>query len=94
MALAVDVIDRLGLYLSEESNTYLQSKKINHELSAPYSPAQNGVTERFNRTLMESVRSKMAQAGPSKHYWAGSSSNCHSIKELLTNKVSEKQNTL
>ena len=62
--------DNGGEYLSEEFNAYLQSKGINHELSAPYSPAQNGVAERFNRTLMESARSMMAQAGLSERYWA------------------------
>ena len=38
--------------------------------SAPHSPAQNGVAERFNQMLMESARSMMAQAGLSEHYWA------------------------
>ena len=51
-------------------DSYLQSKGINHELSAPYSPAQNGVAERFNRTLMESACTMMAQAELPKCYWA------------------------
>ena len=42
-------------YLSKEFDSYLHSKGIKHELSAPYSPAQNGVAERFNRTLVEST---------------------------------------
>ena len=62
--------DNGGEYLSKEFDTYLQSRGIRHELSAPYSPAQNGVTERFNRTLMKSARTMMAQAGLSEHYWA------------------------
>ena len=62
--------DNSGEYLSKEFDTYLQSRGIRHELSAPYSPAQNGVAERFNRTLMESARTMMAQAGLSEHYWA------------------------
>jgi len=62
--------DNGGEHLSKEFESYLQSRGIHHELSAPYSPAQNGVAERFNRTLMESARAMMAQAGLSEHYWA------------------------
>ena len=59
-----------GEYLSKEFDYYLQSRGIHHELSAPCSPAQNGVAERINRTLMESARAMMIQAGLSEHYWA------------------------
>ena len=62
--------DNGGEYLSEEFESYLTSKGIHHELSAPYSPAQNGVAERINRTLMESARSMMSQAGLPESYWA------------------------
>ena len=62
--------DNGGEYLSKEFDSYLQSKGINHELSAPYSPAQNGVAERFNRTLMESPRTMIAQAELPECYWA------------------------
>ena len=51
-----------GEYISKEFESYLKSKGINYELSAPYSPAQNWVDERFNQTLMESARAMMAQA--------------------------------
>ena len=61
--------DNGGEYLSKEFDSYLQSKGINHELSAPYSPAQNGVAERFNQTLMESARTMMAQAELPECYW-------------------------
>ena len=43
--------DNGGEYLSKAFDYYLQSRGIYHELSAPYSPAQNGVAERFNRNL-------------------------------------------
>ena len=82
--------DNGGEYLSEEFNVYLQSKEINHELLAPYSPAQNGVAERFNRTLMESASSMMAQAGLSEHYWA----EAVATATYLRNRLFEKQNTL
>ena len=62
--------DNGGEYLSKEFVSYLQSRGIHHELTAPYSPSQNGVAERVNRTLMESVRAMMGQAGLPEHYWA------------------------
>jgi transposase InsO family protein len=36
-----------GLYL------YLDTMGITHEFSAPYTPQQNGIVERENRTLIE-----------------------------------------
>eukprot|EP00731_Ephydatia_muelleri_P037673 Em0533g3a len=62
--------DNGGEYISKEFEKFLLDKGIHHELSAPYSPAQNGVAERINRTLMESARTMMAQAGLSDKYWA------------------------
>ena len=62
--------DNGGEYLSKEFDSHLQSKEINHKLSTPYSPAQNGVTERLNQTLMESTCTMMAQAELPEHYWA------------------------
>ena len=60
--------DNGGEYISKEFEKFLLDKGIHHELSAPYSPAQNGVAERINRTLMESARTMMAQAGLSDKY--------------------------
>eukprot|EP00731_Ephydatia_muelleri_P005270 Em0002g1446a len=62
--------DNGGEYISKEFEKFLLDKGIHHELSAPYSPAQNGVAERINRNLMESARTMMAQAGLSDKYWA------------------------
>lgn len=62
--------DNGGEYMSNEFQEYLQSKGVHHELTVPYSPQQNGVSERMNRTLMESARSMMAHAGLPPTYWA------------------------
>ena len=61
--------DNGGEYLSAEFKEYLKLRGIRHELTVPYSPQQNGVVERMNRTLMESARAMIAHAGLPNSYW-------------------------
>ena len=35
---------------------YLDEEGISHEFSVPYTPQQNGIVERKNRTLIETAR--------------------------------------
>ena len=48
--------DNGGEYLSTEFQNYLKEKRTRHELTVPNSSQQNGVSERMNRTLVESAR--------------------------------------
>ena len=41
---------------------YLTKHGIQHELTVPKTPQQNGVAERMNRTLMENIRSMLADS--------------------------------
>ena len=43
-------------YTSNEFNKFCEETGIEHHLSAPYSPQQNGVSERKNRTIMKMSR--------------------------------------
>ena len=43
-------------FVNREFSEYLASKGIKHELTTPYTPEQNGLAERKNRTVMEMVR--------------------------------------
>ena len=52
-----------------EFKNFLKQKGIRHEIIAPYSPQQNGVAERMNRTLQEGAWSLIFCAGLSKAYW-------------------------
>jgi transposase InsO family protein len=38
---------------------YLDKEDIKHEFSTPYTPQQNGVTKRKNRTLIEMARTML-----------------------------------
>ena len=46
-------------YLSKVFQHFLSNKGIQHDLTAPYCPEQNGVAERDNRTIVESARSML-----------------------------------
>lgn len=49
--------DRGGEFLSNEFTTYCNETGLPRHYTAPYSPQQNGVVERRNRTVLEMVRS-------------------------------------
>ena len=61
---------RGGEYLSEEFKCYLKESGIRSESTAAYSPQQNGVSERLNRTLAEAARSMLSHAGLTYSFWA------------------------
>ena len=62
--------DRGGEYLSEDFKCYLRKWGIRSESTAAYSPQQNGVAERLNRTLVEAARSMLNHAGLTYSFWA------------------------
>src|SRR5277367_6176897 len=48
---------------------HLKGSGIIHEMTAPYSPDQNGVAERANRTIMERVKAIIAESKLDKRLW-------------------------
>ena len=59
-----------GASICKDFQTYLTSKGIEHKLTVPHSPQQNGVAERLNRILMESARAMLSHANLPKKLWA------------------------
>lgn len=51
--------DRGGEYGSEEFTKFLEEAGIQRQLTVAYTPQQNGVAERRNRTLLELGRSML-----------------------------------
>lgn len=56
--------------MSREFETWLSQMGIRHELSAPYCPKQNGVSERAIRTIMEAARSMYLARSVADYLWA------------------------
>ncbi len=59
--------DNGGEYMSTEFENYLKSEGIK---TIPKTPEQNGVSERMNRTLVEAVRSMLADSKLPHRFWA------------------------
>jgi transposase InsO family protein len=49
-------------YTSKQFKDYCRDSKIKQEFTVPETPHQNGVAERFNRTLVEMGRCLLIQA--------------------------------
>ena len=61
--------DNGGEYISSDFKEILIKHSIRHELSAPYSPHQNGTAERNWRTLFEMGRALLMESGLPKFLW-------------------------
>ena len=59
-----------GEYTSREFTQYLRQQGIEAQVTTPYTPQSNGVSERANRTIMDRVRSMISWAGLPDSFWA------------------------
>src|SRR6266540_1981589 len=80
---------------SEFKNTsieeFLDEEGIKHEFSAPYTPQQNGVVERKNRTLIEAARIMLDEYKTSNQFWAEAiNTACHAVNSLYLHKILKK----
>ncbi len=55
--------------MSKKFDAFLAECEIQRHTSAPYSPQQNGVAERANRTIMECARSMILAQGLGLEFW-------------------------
>ncbi|CAI7867959.1 unnamed protein product, partial [Closterium sp. NIES-54] len=61
--------DRGGEFLRKEFGLWLKKNGITHSLTMPYSPAMNGIAKRANRTITETARGLLIEAGLPDYFW-------------------------
>jgi hypothetical protein len=70
---------------------YCDDKGIKHKFSSKYTPEQNCILERKNRTLIDMARSMLAKYNVSDSYWAEAiNTACHSSNRLYCHKLLKK----
>lgn len=58
-----------GEYISHKLHTFLQSKGIVHHKSCPYTPEQNGLVERKQRHIIETIVTLLQYANLPSQFW-------------------------
>ncbi|CAJ2648156.1 unnamed protein product [Trifolium pratense] len=61
--------DRGGEYTSNEFNEFCSTHGVKRQLTTAYTPQQNGVSERKNRTILNMVRSIISARNVPKKFW-------------------------
>lgn len=61
--------DNGGEYRNELFERFCRKKGIQMECTVPYTPEQNGVSERMNRTLVEKARAMLFESKVNKIFW-------------------------
>jgi hypothetical protein len=70
---------------------FLEEEGIKHEFSSPYTPQQNGVVERKNRTLLDMARTMLDEYKTPDQFWAKViNTACYSINRLYLNRILKK----
>ena len=82
--------DRGGEFLNTKLGSYLSGQGIRHNLTAPYSPHQNGVAERGNRTIMEAARSMMHAKGVDYRLWGEAVRTAARLRNMIPGKKQKK----
>ncbi|CAI7882197.1 unnamed protein product [Closterium sp. NIES-54] len=76
-------------FVNAEFNTYLKANGIRRQLTVPYTPQHNSIAERVNRSLLEGVRSLLADSNLPLHYWGDALGMACWLKKRLPTKVLE-----
>lgn len=56
-------------YVNRQLENFLRENGIIHQTTVTYTPEQNGVAERLNRTIVEKARSMLQDSNLSERYW-------------------------
>lgn len=79
--------DRGGEFFSKQFEAYCDESGLRHHFTAPYSPQQNGVVERRNRTVVEMIRSMLSSMEIPKVLWGEAARHATYILNRVTTKA-------
>ncbi|GMF18160.1 unnamed protein product [Phytophthora fragariaefolia] len=82
--------DNGGEYTDKLFKAYLNRNGIKHDKTVPYTPQQNGLAERINRSLAEMARCMLYHEGIDKKWWAESVNTAAWIINRIPNSVNIK----
>lgn len=83
--------DRGGEFSSKQFMTYCENEGITRHFTAPYSPQQNGVVERRNRTIVAMARSFLKEKQLPSNLWGEAARHfVYVLNRLPTRALSEK----
>ncbi|CAI7866741.1 unnamed protein product, partial [Closterium sp. NIES-54] len=80
-----------GEFIGADFEAVLKKKGIQHQLTVPYNPQQNGVAERFNRTLQEGAHTLLGCAGLPDPFWVTALRQVALVKNRVLATVGDKQ---
>ncbi|CAI7826333.1 unnamed protein product [Closterium sp. NIES-54] len=83
--------DNGGEFIGADFEAVLKKKGIQHQLTVPYNPQQNGVAERFNKTLQEGARTLLGRAGLPDPFWVSALWQVALVKNRVLATVGDKQ---
>lgn len=82
--------DRGTEYMDARLQNYLAAEGIKPEFTAGYTPEQNGIAERKNRTLMEAARTMLSESGLPKNHWGEAVSTANYVTNRIVNQSTGK----
>jgi transposase InsO family protein len=70
---------------------FLEEDGIKYEFSSPYTPQQNSIVERKNRTLLDMARTMFDEYNTPDRFWAEAiNAACYSINRLYLHRILKK----
>ena len=78
--------DRGGEYVNKDLQAYLKKEGIKIQNTVAYSPQQNGVAERKNRSLIEMARCMITDANLENKYWGKAVNTANYLQNRLPSK--------